>query len=229
MENPQRPDQQGLLAAVLLLIALASLIASAFEMTRSNDLERGNLGPFIPRTSSCEAHRDVLGSAGASVRASTETVPWKVFNQQSSLLPLSIRAISAENVPGGDALRFTIPRAGRESYDIGISMLNARPVKAGDVVQARIWLKSNDAPGSLSTSGVPVLVDVRIQNNEPGFRRFFDARVSVTNVFQEYGFTAIAPKDYCSDELNVAVHLATGRHTIDVGPGSINVKGIIKP
>jgi hypothetical protein len=226
MELPDPPKNSRMRGPLLVFLASVSLVGGALAFKSSQDNQ-----PILPRASTtpsiqCAPLDNVLGSASADVRASTQAVPWTVFNQQFVWTDLGISPIDAVGIPTGRALRFKIARAGRYAHEIGVSMLNARPVKAGEIVQARVWLKSDDAT---SAAEKPVQVEVRFQDNEPGFRGFHLVSIPVTNQFKEYTLKAIAPRDYCVGELNIALHLATGQHNIDIGPGQIVVSAASAP
>jgi hypothetical protein len=46
----------------------------------------------------------------------------------------------------------------------------------------------------------------------------FSGAVSVTPQWQMFEISGRAARDYSADTLNVSIHLATGRQTIDIGP-----------
>jgi hypothetical protein len=217
IEDPPKKPLRTLGLAMVFLGAATAIISAIIGLQATDTAAQ----PLQTSSAVCEPIPDVLGSADQSVRGSTDAVPWNVFNQQMSLLPLGMRAVDAPGVPGNRALQFDIRRAGRFAHDVGVSMLNTRPIAQGDLIEMRVWLK---AQSSGNASG-PVMVEVRFQNNEPGFRRFLNEQVELSNQFKEYVFTAPAPKNYCADEFNAAIHLATGKQKIDVGPGTIKVVG----
>jgi hypothetical protein len=169
----------------------------------------------------CRPDTGILASQPPSIRASTQIMPWGFFTQRLRDVFVDTKTISGQPVPGGKALRLNIPGEGDLPQNIGLSMLNDRPIKQGETIEARVWLKSDDAR---SDNQEPVSVEIRIQNNEPGFARLFNRRFQVSDTYREYGFIAVAPKDYCVEQFNVALHLATGKHQIDIGPGQIVVE-----
>ena len=46
----------------------------------------------------------------------------------------------------------------------------------------------------------------------------FSGRVTVTPQWQMFEIDGRAARDYAADAVNVAIHLATGHQTIDIGP-----------
>jgi hypothetical protein len=219
MTNHDRKPNRNLFAIIGIAIACA-WIAGAIALT----LLWKPKAPYKDTTAEvaqiCRPDTGVLAKLPPSIRASTQVVPWGLFKQRFTDIFAKEETISAQSVPGGKALRLAIPKKGELPQNIGVSMLNDRPIKKGEVIEARVWLRSLNVR---ATNQTPVSVEIRFQNNDPGFARFFNRRFLVTNTFREYSFSAAAPKDYCVEQFNVALHLATGKHQIDIGPGQIVV------
>jgi hypothetical protein len=225
MTSPQKHKTLQTIGPLLVGLLSATSIIAAFKGLETSKNANNAPSARTVQLPLCPAQADALGAASSDLRGYTDSVPWTVFNQQLSPLPLDITPVAAGGIPTGRAIRIAIPRAGLMAHEIGVSMLNTRPIKAGETLDVRIWMRSEDAPALSATYGdtalTPVKVGIRLQNNEPGFRRFVDTTIPITSTFREYRFTAEAPKDYCPGKLNVAVHMATGRHKIDIGVGSI--------
>jgi hypothetical protein len=164
----------------------------------------------------CRNTIDRLGQTPAHIKAATSSRPWRIFDQRSIFFAVRSKSVEAQGIPGGRALEVKIDRKEPYAYDIGVSMLNQRPIVRGSVVEARVWLRT--------TSGPRTTIVARLQNNELGFRRLAETPLTLTSQFREYVLTTQAYKDYCPGTFNFALHLATGEQIVEIGPGLLIVR-----
>jgi hypothetical protein len=167
-------------------------------------------------STNCRQRVDSLGLTPAHIKATTNSRPWRLFDQRRAFFPLRSKSIANSTVPGGRALEIKIDRSEALAHMIGVSMLNQRPIARGNLIEARVWLRS--------TSSAQARLVARLQNNEPGFRRLNETSWNLTSQFQEYVITTQAYQDYCPGTFNFALHLATGSHTFEIGPGLLIVR-----
>jgi hypothetical protein len=164
----------------------------------------------------CRNTIDRLGQTPTHIKAATSSRPWRIFDQRSIFFAVRFKSVEAQGIPGGRALEVKIDRKEPYAYDIGVSMLNQRPIARGSVVEARVWLRT--------TSGPRTTIVARLQNNELGFRRLAETPLTLTSQFREYVLTTQAYKDYCPGTFNFALHLATGEQLVEIGPGLLIVR-----
>ena len=164
----------------------------------------------------CRQRVDSLGLTPGHIKAATSSRPWRLFDQRNTFFPIKSKTVAANAVPGGRALEIKIDRSEPLAHTIGVSMLNQRPIARGNLIEARVWLRA--------TSSAQTRLVARLQNNEPGFRRLNEAPLILTSQFQEYVITTQAYQDYCPGTFNFALHLATGPHTFEIGPGLLIVR-----
>ncbi len=164
----------------------------------------------------CRNTIDRLGLIPTHIKAATSSRPWRIFDQRSIFFAVSSKSVEAQGIPGGRALEVKIDRKEPYAYDIGVSMLNQRPIARGSVIEARVWLRT--------TSGPKTNIVARLQNNEPGFRRLRETPLTLTSQFREYVLTTQAYQDYCPGTFNFALHLATSAHLVEIGPGLLIVR-----
>lgn len=164
----------------------------------------------------CRNKTDSLGLTPAHIKAATSSRPWRIFDQRSLFFAVRSKSVEARGIPGGRALEVKIDREEPNAYDIGVSMLNQRPIARGSVVEARVWLRT--------TSSTKTTIVARLQNNELGFRRLTETPLTLTSQFREYVLTTKAYKDYCPGTFNFALHLATNAHLVEIGPGLLIVR-----
>jgi hypothetical protein len=173
----------------------------------------------------CDRSRaGIDGASATGLRGATLVEPWQPFLQDIFGFSHKVRKIETVDVPAGQALEVSISKRGRQPYDFGLSMLNVAPIRDGDYLEARVWLRAKQP----NAQGDPISIVARLQDNEaPGYKRVSEQTLVLTNVFKEYVVPGRAVRAYCSGELNFALHLATAKQVLEVGPATIFV--VAKP
>lgn len=122
---------------------------------------------------------------------------------------------SDPSVQGGKALRIAVPGKGANSWDVAVASANTKPVKAGDTLVVAFWARLAKGEDGATSATLPYNA---VQLAEAPYTALFSKAVTIGPDWAMHEFTGKADKDYRAGALNVAIHLATGRQTIDLGP-----------
>jgi hypothetical protein len=116
-------------------------------------------------------------------------------------------------VQGGQALRVAIPGKGANPYSIGLSAPISKPVKKGDKLVLAFWARFDQAEGSSVT-----IANASVQLATAPYTAFFGKPVEIGPEWKLYSVEGTADRDYAPGEISIAMHLATGKQVIDLGP-----------
>jgi hypothetical protein len=117
------------------------------------------------------------------------------------------------SVQGGQALRVAVPGKGATPYAVGLSAPVTKAVKKGDKLVLAFWARFDKAEGTSVT-----IANVSVQLSSPPYTGFFGKSVDIGPEWKLYSVEGVADRDYAAGELAVAMHLATGKQVIDLGP-----------
>lgn len=121
---------------------------------------------------------------------------------------------SSDGVPGGDALRINIKKAGDNAWDIGANANSQLPVNQGDVILGSFWARAKQTPDGTAQTIVPFALQ---QSSEP-YTQFAMSNAVVTANWSQYFIHATMPQAYKKGMMGVAVQLAGAAHEIELGP-----------
>jgi hypothetical protein len=116
-------------------------------------------------------------------------------------------------VQGGQALRVAVPGKGATPYAIGLSAPVKKAVKKGDKLVLAFWARFDKAEGA-SVS----IANVSVQLATAPYSSFFAKNVDIGPEWKLYSVEGAADRDYAAGEIAIAMHLATGKQVIDLGP-----------
>ncbi len=120
-------------------------------------------------------------------------------------------------VPGGEYWRVDVPYAGHERWDTRARITHVRKISKGDVIEARVWLRSA-APGGARIIGLT-------QSLSWGWTSIGHAEWQVGPQWRLYNVTGIATRDYEPSGSDFELHLASARYTFDLGPATVRDLG----
>ena len=126
-------------------------------------------------------------------------------------------------VQGGQALRIAIPGKGATPYAIGLNAPITKPVKKGDRLVLAFWARFDQAEGSSVE-----IANAAVQLAAAPYSAFMGKPVTIGPAWKLYSVEGAADRDYAAGEIAIALHLATGKQVIDLGPMfllDLNVKG----
>jgi len=122
------------------------------------------------------------------------------------------------NDPGvqwGKALRVEVPGRNAQAWTTAVSVPINRAVHAGDRLVLAFWARLEQGENGATTASLPYNA---VQLSGAPYTAVFSGGVTVTPQWQMFEINGQASRDYADGALNVAIHLATGRQTIDIGP-----------
>jgi len=119
------------------------------------------------------------------------------------------------SVQGGKALRVQVPGRSAQTWDTAVAVPINRAVHAGDQLILAFWARLEQGENGATTATLPYN---SVQLAAAPYTALFSGPVTVTPQWQMFEIHGQATRDYTADALNVSIHLATGRQTIDIGP-----------
>jgi hypothetical protein len=119
------------------------------------------------------------------------------------------------SVQGGKALRVQVPGRSAQTWDTAVAVPINRAVHAGDQLVLAFWARLEQGENGATSASLPYN---SVQLAAAPYTAVFSGPVTVTPQWQMFEIHGQANRDYAADALNVSIHLATGRQTIDLGP-----------
>jgi hypothetical protein len=120
-----------------------------------------------------------------------------------------------ETVQGGKALRIPVPGKSDQAWATAVANPIEKPVKAGDKIVLAFWARLAKAEAGVTSASLPF---AGVQLASAPYTPVFTGAVEIGPEWKMYEVTGKANKDHAGGTLNAAIHLATGKHTIDLGP-----------
>jgi len=118
-------------------------------------------------------------------------------------------------VQGGKALRIEVPGKSEHAWDVSIVNPLTKSVKAGDTLVLAFWARLAKGDSGAATASLPYNA---VQLAGAPYTPMFTKGATVVGEWKMYEARGKADKDYPAGALNAAIHLATAKQTIDVGP-----------
>jgi hypothetical protein len=122
---------------------------------------------------------------------------------------------SDEGVQGGKALRIIVPGKSEQAWTVSVANPIGKPVKAGDKLVLAFWARLAKPAKGATTASLPFN---GVQLASAPYTPLFSSGVEIGPEWKLYEVKGKADKDHAGGTLNAALHLATGKHTIDLGP-----------
>jgi hypothetical protein len=119
------------------------------------------------------------------------------------------------SVQGGKALRVQVPGRSAQAWSTAVSVPINRPIHANDHLVLAFWARLEQGDNGAATASLPYNA---VQLSAAPYSAVFSGPVTVTPQWQMFEIDGQANRDYPADSVNVAIHLATGHQTIDIGP-----------
>lgn len=120
-----------------------------------------------------------------------------------------------ETVQWGKALRVQIPGKSEQAWTVGVASPITKPVKAGDKLILAFWARLEKGENGATSAALPYNA---VQLASAPYTPLFTGGVTIGPEWKLHEVKGQADKDYAADSLNVAIHLATGKQTVDLGP-----------
>jgi hypothetical protein len=123
------------------------------------------------------------------------------------------KKVPAKEVPGGQAVQFTLSAAGTSPHDIGLSIPLNETVNSGDTLIVAVLARTVSA----ATADGKGRLGLRLQKNEAPYPGFGDATLPVGPNWGLYQLKTQARMDLEVGKSVVSVHLAGAQQVIEIG------------
>jgi len=120
-----------------------------------------------------------------------------------------------EGVQGGSALRIRVPGRSDQPWAISVNVPITRAVRAGDKLVLAFWARLEEGENGGETTVLPFNA---VQLASPPYTPLFHGPLTIGHDWRLQEIRGRADRDYPEGALNVAIHLATARQTVDLGP-----------
>jgi hypothetical protein len=118
-------------------------------------------------------------------------------------------------VQGGHALRVRVPGRSDQPWSVSVSVPITRAVHAGDNLVLAFWARLEAGENGAATTVLPYNA---VQMASAPYTAVFHGPLTIGHDWRIQQISGRADRDYAEGALNVAIHLATARQTVDIGP-----------
>ena len=125
------------------------------------------------------------------------------------------RVRNDEAVQGGKALRVPVPGRSDQAWTVSVAVPIARAVSAGDNLVLAFWARLERGDDGATSATLPYNA---VQLAREPYTALFNGPVTIGPEWQMHELRGRADRDYAAGDLNVSLHLASGRQTVDIGP-----------
>lgn len=121
-------------------------------------------------------------------------------------------------VQGGRAIRVAVSGKGANVWDVAARMPIKKPIAKGDTVLLAFWARAEVPAEGQKTA---ILPGIRLEQTSAPYGAFAQDSTQVDGTWTMVYASGIADQDYAKGTLEVAVHLAAARQTVDLGPALV--------
>lgn len=118
-------------------------------------------------------------------------------------------------VQGGKALRVPVPGRSEQAWSVGIAVPITQAVRAGDNLILAFWARLEEGQDGATSATLPYIA---VQMAGAPYTPLFNGPATIGPEWRMHELRGRATQDHAANTLNVAMHLATGRQTVDIGP-----------
>lgn len=115
----------------------------------------------------------------------------------------------------GRALRVPVPGRSEQPWSVSVAVPIRGAVAAGDNLILAFWVRLERGDNGATTAELPYNA---VQLAAAPYTALFTGAVTATPEWRLHEIRGRADRAYPAGALNVSLHLATGRQTIDIGP-----------
>lgn len=125
-------------------------------------------------------------------------------------------------VPGGKALRVTVPAKGTNPWDSGVISKVTGPIKAGDQLIYVFYLRLQSGDSGATSATLPANT---VSLASPPHTPLFGGPATIGPKWKMLTARWVADKDYAPGTLQAGIQVATGNQVIDFGPMYVSKMG----
>jgi hypothetical protein len=115
----------------------------------------------------------------------------------------------------GKAMRVDVPGKGEHPWSIAASNPIDKPVKAGDNLVLAFWARLEKGENGATSATLPYNA---VQMSHDPYTAVFSAPATIGPEWKMVEIKGKADHAYAGGQLNVSIHLATGKQIVDLGP-----------
>lgn len=130
-------------------------------------------------------------------------------------LRATVKPRKDESVQGGKALRIPVPGKSDQPWSVSASTAITKPVKAGDTLVLAFWARLEKGEDGAASA---ILPHNAVQLASEPYTALLAGPATIGPAWTMHEVRGKADRDYPAGELNVAIHLATAKQVIDLGP-----------
>ena len=119
------------------------------------------------------------------------------------------------SVQGEKSLRIAVPGRSDEPWSVAASTAITKPVKAGDALVLAFWARLEKGEKGAASATLPYNA---VQQAAAPYTALFTGPATIGPEWKLHELRGKADRDYAAGELNVSIHLATAKQTVDLGP-----------
>lgn len=108
-------------------------------------------------------------------------------------------------------------QASAQPWTVSAQMPIRGEIKRGDTVLLAVWARLATPPAGQTTSRLPV----RIQQSVAPYGSVAESNGEIGSEWKMIYASGVATQDYAGGATNLAVHLATADHTVELGPALV--------
>lgn len=125
------------------------------------------------------------------------------------------RVRSDSSVQGGRALRVPVPGRSDQPWSVSVAVPITQAVHAGDQLILAFWARLEQGENGATSASLPYNA---VQLAAAPYTALFTGPATVGPAWEMHEVRGRADRDFAAGDLNVSLHLATGRQTVDIGP-----------
>ena len=125
------------------------------------------------------------------------------------------RVHSDATVQGGKSLRIEVPGRSEQVWSVAVSVPITAAVHANDELVLAFWARLERGENGATSAELPYNA---VQLASAPYTQVFGGPATIGPEWHMFEIHGRATQDYAAGALNVAMHLATGHQTIDIGP-----------
>jgi hypothetical protein len=133
---------------------------------------------------------------------------WAIYGANQSN-----KAMKDPSLQGGQFIRATVTAKGANPWDVGANSPIQKPIAAGDTVLVAVYLRAPELK-----AGETMSLHVGANGAAPPYEGLLATDVKITNTWKLYYASGKASKNFPGGSMNAAVHLASDKHVVDLGP-----------
>jgi GH35 family endo-1,4-beta-xylanase len=159
--------------------------------------------------SSVRAHQQQGGSVAASILPADWIHAFDLYGSQQQLG--TVQVVRVEDRPFKQALRITTTPGSTTEWNVQIRAQTTEPIKAGDVLLAKFWIRCLD---SMTGEGFTTFL---VELARPGWDKAVELRASAGKQWQEYVVPFRAQHAYARGDAQVCFRVGYDRQSIELG------------